>query len=55
MENSWVGKHGIPLTLGLAPTAIALAMNVTPGQPYYGLTSWAVKKKATLKKIASLW
>lgn len=55
MENSWVGKHGIPLTLGLAPAAIALAMNVTPGQPYYGLNSWAVKKKESLKKIASLW
>ena len=55
MENSWVGKHGIPIALGLAPAAIALAMNVTPRQPYYGLNSWSVKKKATLKKIASLW
>jgi hypothetical protein len=55
MQNSWVGKHGLPLMLGLTPAAIALAMNVTPGQPYSGLTSWAVKKKAALKKIASLW
>ena len=55
MENSWVGKHGIPIALGLAPAAVALAMNVTPRQPYYGLNSWTVKKKAALKKIASLW
>ena len=56
MQNNWVGKHGLPLFLGLAPAAASLVMNYTPGQSYGGLGSWGVKKNSALMtKVASLW
>lgn len=60
VQNSWLGKHGIPIFLGSVLPIAALAANTTFDHPNFGWTQWTpgLKKNSAYKELvkeASLW
>lgn len=45
MQNSWMGRHGLPVLIGSALPLVSLGLNTVPGAKNFGWTDWNPKVK----------